>query len=134
MTTPHLKNQAINHSKQHAFNNPALKRPSASTIVFLCLTVANLIYVLLYLPTGIQSILAYPLNLIVLALANISVYGICWLGGLRYGRAILRGFLLALLLGIAIGNLAPIVQMLLRQNPWDISPVVGIRPFPATAP
>ena len=125
MTINHPKHQEINHSKQYAFNNPALKRPTASTIVFLCMTVANLIYVLLYLPTGIQSILAYPLNLVVLALVNISVYGICWLGGWRHGRAILHGFFLALLLGVVIGNLVPMVDMLLRQNPWNISPVVS---------
>ena len=105
--TPYAKNKLIaNRRKHHHLSkNLRLKCPPAGAIVFICVGLLNLIYMLIFLPAGLQTITTYPLNLGVLVFVNASVTLILWLDNRRFGRSIAYGFILPLLFVILTGRL-----------------------------
>lgn len=78
--------------------------PSPNVMVSIGTGLLNLLYMLVYLPSGLQSIARYPLNLGMIVLVNASVMFILWIDKRRYGRSITYGFILPLALVILTGS------------------------------
>src|SRR5258706_15512324 len=94
MTTYAKRNSAVNQRKQNVISkHPRFKRPSLDAIAFVCAGLLNLIYMLIFLPAGLRTIAAYPLNLGVLVFVNASVMFILWIDNRRFSRSITYGFI-----------------------------------------
>ncbi len=78
--------------------------PSPNVMISIGTGVLNLLYMLIYLPAGLQSVARYPLNLGMIALVNASVMFILWIDKRSYGRSITYGFILPLVFVILTGS------------------------------
>ena len=111
------------HANRYPLKFSSLKAPSSETIVFVCAGVINLLYMLLYIPDGFRTIVAYPANLGILLMVNASVMFILWLDKRHYGRSIACGFLLPFVWVVAVGIFFGNGQVALAQAPQASHPI-----------